>query len=65
MTEQEYRAKMYKGNKYVCEFCGAIIEDKPTLTLCVCKGMAGTDIGDICEECLVNICEKVICNGTP
>lgn len=55
MTVTEFKEKMYKGNKYKCGFCGKEVTDKPTLTLCFCKGNAGTDIADICEECLEKI----------
>ena len=60
MTANEYKEMMYKGNYYKCGFCGKEIIDKPTLTLCLCKGMAGYDIADICESCLEKVREKVI-----
>lgn len=65
MTIKEYKARMYEGNKYICGFCGKEVVNKPTLTLCFCKGSAGTDITDICEECLKKIKEKAgAVNGT-
>lgn len=60
MTAEEYRAIMYNGNRYNCGFCGKEVVDKATLTLCLCKGIAGRDITDICEECLEEIERKVI-----
>lgn len=62
MMEQEFRKTMHKGNHYKCGFCGKEVPDKPTLTLCLCKGMAVHDIADICEECLEKIKEKVCDN---
>ncbi len=60
MSEKEYREMMYRDNHYKCGFCGKEITGKPTLTLCLCKGFAGYDIADICEECLEKVRKKVI-----
>lgn len=60
MTEEEFRKNMYNGNRYKCGFCGEEVINRPTLTLCLCKGLVGDDISDICEECLEKIKRKVI-----
>ena len=60
MTEQEFRASMYLGNRYVCGFCGKEVTGKPTLTLCLCRGLSGYDIADICEGCYEEIKWKAV-----
>mgnify|MGYP001032532426 CR=1 FL=1 len=60
MTAQEFRAMMYLGNHYRCGFCGKEVTDKPTLTLCLCRGLSGYDIANICESCLGEIEGKAV-----
>ncbi len=67
MTKKEFEKKkkkimeqLYKDNSYICGFCGKEIKGTQTVTLCECRGVAGIEIADICEDCLEKIREKVI-----
>jgi DNA-directed RNA polymerase subunit RPC12/RpoP len=60
MTAEEFKKAMHIGNRYTCGFCGKEVEDKPTLTLCLCKGFSGYDIADICESCTEKIRVKAV-----
>ena len=51
---------MYLGNRYKCGFCSKEVRDQPISTLCLCTGMSGYDIANICEDCLNNIKRRVV-----
>lgn len=60
MAAEELRKEMYIGSRYICGFCGKEVTDKPTLRLCLCKGLSGYDIADICEGCAEEITIKAV-----
>ena len=41
--------------KVICVICGKSFDDKNTKTLSYSQGIAGTDLGDVCNSCIRHI----------